>query len=468
MNPSLALHTPDHAEAEEEALRAWRDLFAVTPLSVREAVAVAARDGADVLSDEFYERMLQHRRALAFLDQERVQTRLRASMRRWLIELFSTLDEDDLAQAIPRQIEVGVMHARIRLPIDLITAGFRVLKKGLRRRIDFTALDAHERNLALIYVSDLLHLVDSLMTQAYLRDAQNVVRNDEAYRLVTQKRSASHERAKQRAALSEWAETLLIQALHRQPGAALGRLRDSEFGVWMHHKGRVMFESLPDYQELLDSIDTMDNVLLPKLLQKPMPDASLDTVIGSVKGSLDLIRLKLNGLFEAISSPDEGLDEETQLLDRRYLPAILAREMQAHASNQRVFCLLLVDVSFPGLKGFETAGMRGRLLQAAVNTLVDCVRTTDHLFRFDEHRFLVVAVETSRGKAGELGNRIMEQLRHALQSGNHLGSWKPVTPGVAVGVAEYDRHPDYQWLVQRVENALAQANQTPKTRIAYG
>lgn len=462
------VHTSDFAEAEAEAFRAWMDLFTVTPLSVREAIAVAARDGADALADEFYERMMLRTRAHAFLDQESVQTRLRASMRRWLIELFATLDEDDLIKAIPRQIEVGVMHARIRLPIDLITAGFRVLKKGLRRRIDFTALDSHERYQALMYVSDLLHLVDSLMTQAYLRDAQEVVRNDEAYRRVTRKRSAAYERAKQRAALSEWAEGLLIDMLHQRPGIVPQRLRDSEFGVWMHHKGRVMFESLPDYQDLLTSIDTLDNVLLPKLMSDTTSEGFHEAVIGSVKGSLDLIRLKLNGLFEAITNPDEGLDEETQLLDRRYLPAILAREMQAHANNQLVFCLLLVNISFPSLKGLETAGMRARLLQAAVNTLQDCVRTTDHVFRFDEHRFLVIAVETSRGKAGELGNRIMEELRHALQSGHHQGTWKPVTPGVAVGVAEYDRHPDYQWLIQRAENALAQALQASRSRLAYG
>jgi Protoglobin len=170
-----------------EAARAWQDLLAVTPPKVRQVVADVVRDGAVTLTEEFYARMLRSERATHFLDQERVQKRLMASLQRWMTDLFEV--EVDLEVAIGRQIEVGVVHARIRLPIDLIPAGIRILKRGIRRRIDFAPLDTSDRLLALVYVSDLLHLADGLMNQAYFHDAQEVVRNDEAYRLVMQKRS---------------------------------------------------------------------------------------------------------------------------------------------------------------------------------------------------------------------------------------------------------------------------------------
>ena len=102
-----------------------------------------------------------------------------------MIDLFGTLEAEQILPAIRRQIEVGAVHARIRLPIDLIPSGIRLLKRGIRRRIDFTALDASDRLIAQIYVSDLLHLADGLMTQAYFRDTHEVVRNDEAYRLIS-------------------------------------------------------------------------------------------------------------------------------------------------------------------------------------------------------------------------------------------------------------------------------------------
>lgn len=453
-------------EMEEEAVRAWQGLFLITPRHVRDAVSVVVKEGAETLTEEFYDRMQKNPRTTSFLDQERVQQRLRASLRRWMTELFATLDDAQIVPAIRRQIEVGVVHARIRLPIDLIPAGIRILKRGIRRRIDFTALDAGERLVAQIYVSDLLHLADSLMNQAYFRDAQDVVRNDEAYRLVAQKRSASFERVRQRAALSEWAEGLLLAVWSQQRSGSLERLRDSEFGIWMHHKGSVMFDSSPDFRTIVEAIDTMDNSLLPHLQARPQERERIDATIGAIKNLLDLIRFKVNDLFDSTSDKDEGMDQETQLPDRRYLPAILAREMRTHMESNRPCCLMLIDIDFPTLKGTSAEGTRTRMRQLAVNIIGECLRTTDHLFRFDESRFLLVAVECARGKASEMAASLTERLRQTLHAGNVQGSWTPVSPSIYIGIAEYDRHPDYQYFIQRAETALAEASQSKRARIS--
>lgn len=447
----------------DEAVRAWQDLLAVTPLSVRQAVAKVVKDGAETLTEEFYDRMMRSERASRFLDQERVQKRLRASLRRWMTDLFEV--DVDLAQGIRRQIEVGAVHARIRLPIDLIPSGIRILKRGIRRRIDFAPLDPAERLLALVYVSDLLHLADGLMNQAYFQDAQDVVRNDEAYRLVTQKRSASFERARQRAALSEWAESLLLAVWSQTASRGYPRLRDSEFGIWLHHKGSILFGDSEDFRSLIESINTMDHSLLPRLTDASQDRQRVDAAITAIKQLLDLIRFKLNELFENTGSQDDGLDIETQLPDRRYLPAILANEMRTHLDSGRPCCLMLIEVQLPAFKGQPSSGTRSRLLQVAVHTLVDCARTSDHLFRFDEQRFLLIAVECDRAKATALANAITEELRNALQAGNIQGSWTPVQSTIAIGIAEYDRHPDYQYLIQRAETALAEASTSTRARI---
>ncbi len=451
-------------ELESEAVRAWRELFTVTPLHIRQAVADVVRDGADTLTEDFYGRMQTHARAAPFLDQQRVQKRLRASLRQWMTELFATLEAEQIPAAIQRQIEVGAVHARIRLPVDLISAGIRLLKRGIRRRIDFTALDAAERLTAQIYVSDLLHLADGLMNQAYLRDTQDAVRNDEAYRLMAQQRGLAYERSRQRAALSEWAETVLISAWRQ--GSSPPLLRDSEFGIWLHHKGALLFEQTEDFRIIREAIESMDLQLLPRLQDAETDRTRMDATIGAIKQRLDLIRFKLNDLFESHQGKDEGLDHETQLPDRRYLPAILTREMRAHQDSGRPFCLLLIELQFPTLKGHQSAGTRSRLLHAAVQAVAECARTTDQLFRFDEQRLLLVAVECTRAKAAELAAMLTETLRHAINTGNVHGRWVPVSPGVYIGIAEYDRHPDYQYFIQRAETALAEAVQVKRSRIA--
>lgn len=455
-------------EMEEEAIRAWRELFAVTARNIREAVAAVVKEGAQTLTEEFYERLQQNPRTTGFMEQERVQRRLRASLRRWMVELFAVSEDGEIVEAIRRQIEVGIVHARVRVPIDLIPAGIRVLKRGIRRRIDFTPLNQNERMIALAYVSDLLHLADSLMNQAYLRDAQDVVRNDEGYRLIAQKRSAAIERARQRAALSEWAEGLFMALWGNRRMPALTRLRDSEFGVWMHHKGAAMFEHDDDFRAVIDAIDNMDDNLLPCLLDESAERADAERHIATIKTVLDMIRHHVNELFERAGSNDDGLDEETRLPGRRYLAAILGREMRAHKDSRRPFCLILIRVEFPALEGAAGAGTRSRLLQAAVNVVVDSARTTDHLFRYDEQHFLLVAVETPRARAGELATGIAEKLKRALHAGNVQGSWTPVNAGVSIGIAEYDQHPDYQYFIQRTEAALAEALQGNRSRVAVG
>lgn len=450
------------ADMENEAVRTWRELFSVTAHPIREAVAHVVREGADTLREDFYSRMQTHARAASFLDQERVQRRLRASLRQWMIDLFGTLEAEQILPAIRRQIEVGPVHARIRLPIDLIPSGIRLLKRGIRRRINFTALDASDRLIAQIYVSDLLHLADGLMNQAYFRDTHEVVRNDEAYRLISHKRSASFERARQRAALSEWAEGLLISVWTQpQPGTG-ARLRDSEFGIWMHHKGAMMFEDTADFRDIVDAIYTMDQQLLPRLREARNDRERTDACIGAIKQLLDLIRYKHNDLFESGLGKDDGLDQETQLPDRRYLLAILGREMRAHQDSDRPFCLLLIEVHFPSLKEHQGSGTRSRLLQAAV----EAVEAVAQLFRYDEHRLLLVAVECNRSKAGDLAASVAEKLRHAVNTGNVQGRGTPVSPNVCIGIAEYDRHPDYQYFIQRVETALSEASTARRNKIA--
>jgi diguanylate cyclase len=466
MKPPPTLPDAALADMENEAIRAWRELFSVTAQPIREAVAHVVREGADTLTEDFYSRMQNHARAASLLEQERVQRRLRASLRQWMIDLFGTLEVEHILPSIRRQIEVGAVHARIRLPIDLIPSGIRLLKRGIRRRIDFTPLDASDRLIAQIYVSDLLHLADGLMNLAYFRDTQEVVRNDEAYRLMAHKRSASFERARQRAALSEWAEALLISVWTQQQAGAGAGLRDSEFGIWMHHKGAVMFEDTTDFRDIVDAIDTMDHQLLPRLREARDDRGRTDASIGAIKQLLDLIRYKLNDLFESSLGKDDGLDQETQLPDRRYLPAILRREMRAHLDSGRPFCLLLIEVHFPSLKEHQSSGTHQRLLQAAVEAVAECTRTTDHLFRYNEHRLLLLAVECDRRKAGDLAASVTEKLRNAVNTGNVQGRWTPVSPSVCIGIAEYDRHPDFQYFIQRVETALSEASMTQRSKIA--
>lgn len=441
----------------QEAVLAWQGILQATPPHVRSAVQRSVEAHGEALATEFYEHLLSSARSGQFLDNELIQNRLRHSMRHWLIELFSVSMPDELPAAVDRQIAIGAMHARIRLPIDLIPMGVRVLKRSVRRDLAQSALTAPESVLAQLFVSDLLHLADGLMSQAYFHDVQLMAHRDEAYKAITQRRSASYERTRQRAALSEWAEEVFMSGWAHGQARMPSHLRDSEFGVWLHHKGVVLFGDSPEMGALIESIDLMDSTLLPRLMEGVHDRQRASASMVAIKALLDLIRMQLSDLFEHILSHDDGFDEETHLPDRRFVPVVLSTEMVKHTQGHLNCGLLMIEIGTPTLNAMDSTGSRQRLMEKAANILQRQIRSCDHLFRYDDNRFLLLAVESPDSRVRALAEGLHAELRNAIQAANVQGSWTPVPTDVAIGVALYDHHPDYRYFVQRAEAALAQA-----------
>ncbi|MCU0955957.1 MAG: hypothetical protein MUF55_01160, partial [Hydrogenophaga sp.] len=122
-----------------------------------------------------------------------------------------------------------------------------------------------------------------------------------------------------------------------------------------------------EFRELRDSIDIMDQQVLPRFRAARGDRERLESTIGTFRKLLDMIRFRMNELFAGITLRDEGLDIETQLPDRQYLPAILARTMQSHLESGRPCCLLLVEIGLPDVVDHHRAGLRARLMHGRVS-----------------------------------------------------------------------------------------------------
>ena len=121
MQPSFpALADPQHAAQ-----------FGVAdPASVRR-LRHLVQDHAEALVAAFYDALLAHEEARAFLHHSVVQERLSPSLRRWLIDLFAPEADGDEAGFVARQVKIGEVHARIKIPMHLVMAGAAVLKRRL-------------------------------------------------------------------------------------------------------------------------------------------------------------------------------------------------------------------------------------------------------------------------------------------------------------------------------------------------
>ena len=441
----------------------WARTVQAAPQACRDLVAGVAQAHCAQLAKLFYDSMLAHPHAARFLNHDLVHQRLQASMERWICEVLAR-PMTDPAAIVALQRHVGEVHARIQLPIHLVARGARTLKQALFERLD--AACGHDDPLhrqAVAYVSELLDMALELMTEAFLRNSQRGARNDEAYRLFSLGQNMSVERERQRSVLLEWGQELMF-SLHRVPRpGSLPRLGTSEFGLWFHHKAATLFEGAPEMEQIRDCIERIDATVLPRLAQPGLlPDEGTSLVL-SLQQELDNLKFFLAGLFEHQLEVENGRDALTRLLNRRFLPSVLNREIALSNQQGKRFALLLLDIDHFKQVNDEHGHDAGDLvLQQAAALLLNGVRNGDFVFRYGGEEMLVMLVEVD----AQASLRIAENLRQRFADNEFLiGQGRRIGLTVSIGVAVYDQHPDPQYLIRRADQAMYMAKNSGRNRV---
>ncbi len=453
----LALPVPLSPEAE------WLSVVKLVPEPCRALVAEVVTTHASSLADHFYAGMLQHREAVVFLDHTTVHERLHGSMMRWLQAVYAhpLVDEDQVAALIALQRHVGEVHARIQLPIHLVARGARQLKVALFNALEQAMPNPSTHAQTIRYAGHLMDLALELMSGGHLRNTERVVRNDEAYRLFSLGQNISVEREKQRSALLEWGQNLLF-SLHRdQHTGQLPRLGNSEFGLWFHHKASAMFEGSPEIGQINDIIERIDSTLLPRLGAHGVVDKA--TLMADLESELHGLKFLLSTLFERQLEVENGRDTLTRLLNRRFLPSVMNREIRMAQKRQSSFALLLLDIDhFKKVNDQHGHDAGDQVLQQAASILLNSVRNGDFVFRYGGEEMLVMLVEVTQ----ELAMRVAQSIRAKFESTDFLlseGGTLRVT--ASIGVAMYDGHPDQHFLISQADQAMYQAKQNGRNRV---
>lgn len=445
---------------DQTAENEWGAIVLATPEVCRAALdGLMARD-AEKLASYFYQHMLGHPQASVFLSAETVQQRLHASMTRWLRAIFRH-PMDDAAGIVAHQRLVGEVHARIQLPVHLVSRGARLLKHHVRLALAQEFDDAHLRAQANVYAEGLIDLALELMSVSYERNSQREARTDEAYRLFAIGQNVGVERERQRAVLMEWANEVMV-ALHRSGSHGLPPLRKSEFGMWFHHKAVAMFEGDSEVEQILDIIERIDNVILPLLRPRDGARGAIDRV-GDLQDEIDNLKFLLSTLFERNLEAENGRDALTRLFSRRFLPAVVSREINVSQKRKTGFALILLDLDhFKQVN--DTHGHDGGdlVLQQASALLLSSVRNGDFVFRYGGEELLVMLVEVT----AESAQRIAELIRSRFESTPFsLAQGKSVSVTASIGVAMFDGHPDHQYLIKRADAAMYEAKHSGRNRV---
>ena len=436
---------------------AWAHILSMMPSAGRADVRAAVHRHADSLAHHFYASALTDPDASRMLDHSIVNQRLHASLVRWLKDLF---DEDASVETLlAAQRIAGEMHARIGVPIRWVTGGARVLKRAIAHHLAHELPPGARQAEAVQFVYELVDMAVDSMNAAATTHATRMTRSDEGYRLFFLTQNLQAERERQKSHLMEWAHQILVRNYWGMAAAdAPGRGKPdgpSPFELWLKHKASVLFEYSPELPQIQAHIDTIEHRLLPRLSAARARDDDAREVVAAVNQQIDAIKQLLGAMFDQVTEHDDGRDGVTRLLNRRYFPSVVRREIAIAQDQQGCFALLMLELDrFPSVG--QTLGMAAAdlVLAQVADALSDSVRAGDFVFRVGDHQFLLLLADAAEGSV----RPIAEGLRH------RVASLSPRLPGGAttaltasIGVAVHDGHPDYQRLLARAETALRQA-----------
>ncbi|MFD0391213.1 hypothetical protein ACFQ4K_30640 [Tistrella bauzanensis] len=239
------------------------------------------------------------------------------------------------------QRHIGEVHARVRVPIHLVGRGARLIKAGLAGRLAASLDDRDRLVQALVHIETVMDIAIELMNTAFVSDLKRETRNEEAYRLFFLSQDLTLERESQRAALLEWNQTVLLalaggaHVAGAATGAALPAIGRSEFGLWFHHRGSIMFEGLPVLDQVARLMQAIDGRILPEIDDARATAGDIAAGLGALQGAVGEIQFVLKQAFEGLIGIEAGRDALTRTLNRRFLPAILNREIALALRRKR-------------------------------------------------------------------------------------------------------------------------------------
>ena len=452
-------HNDSIVEAWEGTRLEWESLQDTVSPTLRNQIAEIVQRYAPSFAKVFYDTLLQDAEAAPLLSHELVSTRLHHSLQGWILSLFPLEGPPGFAAMAEQQVRVGKVHARIQLPLRLVTRGARLLRSSIVARLEAAALSPQQLVQAVNYVATTLDIAVELMNATFVKEAGRASRNEEAYRLFSLGQDVSVEREAQRAALAEWLQSVLFALASAQAGAAMPTISASEFGLWMQHRASLMFEGFPAIDSVRHIMDDIDHHLLPKL-------SSHDDVKGALEAlqaRANDIRYLVNDSFQAVAGLENGRDALTRTLNRRFLPSILSRETTLARQGKSTFSIIMVDVDhFKKINDQYGHSAGDIVLRQCADILLNSVRLGDLIFRYGGEEFLILLVESNASKAVETAERIRQQISSAdIETSD--GVRLRIT--ASLGVAAFEGYPDYSHLIDAADKALYAAKAAGRNKV---
>lgn len=440
----------------------WQDLHDLSELNNAEAiqaiVTIIHRDKTFIV-DNFYRSLLQSQDTAHFLSAIKVENQLKPNLERWLEILLCCNNNDDLKAALDMQCNIGDVHARAGIPVNMVARAIRILKYEINQCLLQSDLDRHCLVDAVLRVDYLMDIAFESMSAAFVSSLEQSVRTETSFRLLYTGQNMALERERQQRALLEWENRFFRVMANDLPIENLMPIRLSSFGLWVMHKAPLIFKDMLELPLLETAITRIDDDLLPQLSA-----IAAKGILKAILAETEQIRYLLTTMYERMTEMEMGRDSLTQLFNRRFMPTILKREVELSRHKGVPFCVLVIEIDFfKSVNDAYNYDIKDKAIRQVAVAITDTIHEGDFAFRYSEEKFLIVLAESDDRQAAIAAEKIRE---HIEVEEIPLSSERSVKVTVSIGIAMSNNHPDYQRLIERADAALCDAKQLGGNRCA--
>lgn len=443
--------------------RDWREILeSVDPERVEHMSEIAQAYAHD-FATTFYTTLMADAQAQHFLNHGQVKSRLHDSLQDWVRQMCEPDSLSSVQSIYARQSKVGEVHARTGVPVSIVLKGARLLKREFEKKA-MACDEPLEKRLQCIQVfGRLIDLSMEAMSEAYAVSMDQKSRSSEAYRLFSLTENLATERERQRAGVLDWQSRFMFEAAVASDRTRLPKIRESEFGLWFRHKGMYAFQGAGEVDLISNAMTQIDEECLASLCEPALDTTQRYDLIHRTKGLADNILAQMNTLFAKSLEVESGKDVMTGLLNRRFLPSILTREIEFSRQHNKSFTLASIDIDhFKSINDKYGHEAGDSVLVEIASLILSRSRGGDFVFRMGGEEFLMVMVDVSPPQAEKLAERLREAIEHNLFT---LPNQQGIRATVSIGLTSYNGHPDYQYLLRKVDRALYKAKSQGRNQV---
>ncbi|WP_172793746.1 GGDEF domain-containing protein [Acetobacter ghanensis] len=428
-----------------------------TPGHIRQILRSVVQETGPHCVDLFYKTLFHHERAAIFLEKETVEVKMRPQLLAWIQSLFST--EADQAEDLSElQCRIGAVHARLDIPTDIVVYGIYIIKQALVVGIKEATTNKDDVIDAIIYLNTMMDFAFKFMIKAYDINFRKKVESDEAFRLVSLGHNISYEKETQISTFSSWS-TQAFFCLCKGHATDLPTIAESEFGLWLTHKGMSLFKGTHEATEIQHKVRDLDTKI--EAIQKSgVIPPEFPTELHATITNLTFL---IGRVFRHLEEVENGRDPLTKVFNRRFLEVVIQNEITFALTHEKPFSLVILDIDhfkkindrFGHLVGDEVLCFVAEIIAANV-------RANDFIFRYGGEEFLVVLTETTTTEALACAERIRRALAEQALT---LSSNDKVTVTLSGGVTSFAGETNSRLLIHQADEALYKAKNSGRNRI---